>query len=199
MPVEHTTRLRCVSSNLGILQEQTESTISSLSCGLFLLALQFSSCSALQFIRDFVFPHSTFAPYSTTILRSTALHEACTFPEEEEEEAKICWNEPLRGVKCPHLWLCLWSSDKVEFKTVVEKLTISEEVCNHISDWEAMLSKISVAKNSESQTAVNFIRGRGRQPKSRLAQFFVKQIIIIIIIIAFIIQGSSFSDRALLF
>ena len=33
-----------------------------------------------------MFPHSTFAPYSTTILRSTALHEGCTFPEEEEEE-----------------------------------------------------------------------------------------------------------------
>ena len=31
-----------------------------------------------------------------------------------------------------------------------------------------MISHIptSVAKNSESQTAVNFIRGRGRQPKS---------------------------------
>ena len=47
MPVEHTPCLRRVSSNLGILQEQTESTVSPLRCGLFLLALQFSSAPLL--------------------------------------------------------------------------------------------------------------------------------------------------------
>ena len=47
MPVEHTPCLRRVSSNLGILQEQSESIVSPLRCGLFLLALQFFACTLL--------------------------------------------------------------------------------------------------------------------------------------------------------